>query len=180
MQVSEAIYPYYLTAWRRILVDWMGWPEERLAAWVGSWEDRITRNIHGWGDWFYHEDELHYVLPLLVPDDLADRLKEQRTRRMYNDFAELIEEELARLSLDVLITPHGERRHSTGSRRGCESRPCYEGTGLRCRIRRRSVLMRGASSDMPMSNHKGLESAKPDLQSLFKKPVARPHRGPHG
>ncbi len=29
-------------------------------------------------------------------------------------------------------------------------------------------------------NHKGLESAKPDLQSLFKKPVALPHRGPHG
>jgi hypothetical protein len=29
-------------------------------------------------------------------------------------------------------------------------------------------------------NHKGLESAKPDLQSLFKKPVARPHCGPHG
>jgi hypothetical protein len=30
------------------------------------------------------------------------------------------------------------------------------------------------------SNHKGLESAKPDLQSLFKKPVARSHLGPHG
>ena len=31
-----------------------------------------------------------------------------------------------------------------------------------------------------LANHKGLDSAKPDLQSLFKKPVARPHRGPHG
>ena len=41
MQEYKAIYPYYLTAWRRILVGWLRWPEGRLAAWVGAWEHRI-------------------------------------------------------------------------------------------------------------------------------------------
>ncbi len=94
MEEAGAIYPYYLAVWRRILVGWLGWPEQRLAAWICAWEDRIARNVHGWRDGFFHEDELHYVLPLLVPDDLADRLKRQRTRRMYNGYAELLCEEL--------------------------------------------------------------------------------------
>jgi hypothetical protein len=92
--VSEVIYPYYLAVWRHILVGWLGWPEERLATWVGAWADRIERNIHGYREWFYHEDELHYVLPLLVPDALADRMSKQRTGRMYNDLAGLLYEEL--------------------------------------------------------------------------------------
>ncbi len=40
--------------------------------------------------------------------------------------------------------------------------------------------MKFSGAELAEPNHKGLESAKPDLQSLFKKPVARPHSGPHG
>lgn len=94
MEEPETIYPYYRAVWRRVLVDWLGSPEERLAGWIGAWVDRIERNVHGYRDWFYHEDELYYILPLLVPDALAERLKQQRTHRMYNDFAELLYEEL--------------------------------------------------------------------------------------
>ena len=94
MRESSVIYPYYLDAWRGVLVGWLGWPEDRIATWVNTWEDRITRNLHGYGDWFYHEDELHYVLPLLVVDELADRLQKQRSGQMHNDLAHLLYEEL--------------------------------------------------------------------------------------
>ena len=43
---------------------------------------------------FFHEDEWHYILPLLVHDELATRLAGQRTHQMYNDLAHLIYEEL--------------------------------------------------------------------------------------
>jgi hypothetical protein len=94
VQDSELIYPYYLSTWRHILVEWLEWSEERFAAWVRTWEHRIRDNERGLGDLFYHEDELHYVLPLLVPDHLGERLAKQRTRRMYNDLAELLYEEI--------------------------------------------------------------------------------------
>jgi hypothetical protein len=94
MQESTVIYADYLATWRWILVGWLHWPEARFAAWVSCWQEKLNTNEDGWRDWFYHEDELHYVLPLLVPLDLAERLSRQRTRRMYNDLAELMFEEL--------------------------------------------------------------------------------------
>ena len=95
MRESSVIYPCYLAAWRGVLVGCLGWPEARYCTWVSAWEDRITRELHGWSDgWFYHEDEMHFVLRLLVTDELADRLQKQRTKRMYNDLAHLLHEEL--------------------------------------------------------------------------------------
>jgi hypothetical protein len=82
---------YYLAAWRPILMGWLGWSCTRFDRWVTRWD--IDLNDEGDG-WFYHEDELYWILQLLVPDNLAIRLREQRTRRMYNDLAELLFEEL--------------------------------------------------------------------------------------
>ncbi len=90
MRQPSLIYPYYLIAWQGVLIGWLGWSEVRFAAWVEAWEDRIAREGGVLQSWFYHEDEWHYVLRLLVIDDLADRLQKQRTGRMYNDLAELL------------------------------------------------------------------------------------------
>ena len=94
MRRSKLIYDYYTTTWHQIVVGWLGWSEERFAAWVVAWESQITDGTHGLGNWFYHEDELYYVLDLLVPDELGQRLAKQRTRRMYHDLANPLYDEI--------------------------------------------------------------------------------------
>lgn len=74
------------------MVGWLGWSPDRFDRWVAKWD--VDLNDEG-NVWFYHEDELYWILQLLVPDDLALRLQQQRTRRMYNDLAELLFEELS-------------------------------------------------------------------------------------
>lgn len=105
MDASELIYPRHLSVWRQILVSWLGWSEERFSIWVESWERKVRDNVHGWRDWFYHEDELYFVLPLLVPKDLREHLAKQRTQEMYSDLAELLQE------IKVAIT--GRPNHPT-------------------------------------------------------------------
>jgi hypothetical protein len=78
---------HYLAAWRSILIGWLGWSPDRFDRWVARWD--VDLNDAGDG-WFYHEDELYWILQLLVPDDLAFRLQQQRTRRMHNDLADVL------------------------------------------------------------------------------------------
>jgi hypothetical protein len=73
--------------WRPILTGWLGWSPARFNDWVSRWD------ADPGGD-FLHEHPLYWILPLLVPNHLADQLRKQRTRRMYNDLAELLYEEL--------------------------------------------------------------------------------------
>lgn len=91
MQEPEGLDAGYVAVWRPILTRWLGWSGERFDAWVASWNYKI-RNVECHRVWFYHDDELSYVLPLLVPDELARRLQKPYTRRMYDDLAELLKE----------------------------------------------------------------------------------------
>ncbi|MFL5327925.1 MAG: hypothetical protein ACJ8C4_03340 [Gemmataceae bacterium] len=55
----------------------------------------MDKDLNDEGDgFFYHEDEFYFILPLLVPDTLRTRLECRRTKRMYNDFAHLLFEEI--------------------------------------------------------------------------------------
>ncbi|MFL5342536.1 MAG: hypothetical protein ACJ8F7_20510 [Gemmataceae bacterium] len=83
--------PHYLAAWRAILVGWLGWSLVRFDRWVARWDADLNDEGDGW---LYHEDELYWVLQLLVPDVLALRLQQQRTKRMHNDLAEFLFAEL--------------------------------------------------------------------------------------
>ena len=93
MEAPNGLDQGYIDIWRPILTGWLGWSEDRFTAWTESW-DYAIRNVEAQRVWFYHEDELNYVLRLLVPDELAHRLVKQRTQRMYNDLAQLMYEEL--------------------------------------------------------------------------------------
>jgi hypothetical protein len=93
MPEPEGLHPEFIKIWRHVLMGWLEWPEERFAAWVASWDFKIT-HVECHRVWFYHDDVLHWVLRLLVPDDLAHRLEKQRTRRMYHDLAQLMHEDL--------------------------------------------------------------------------------------
>jgi hypothetical protein len=85
VEKESVLYPYYREAWRRILVDWLGWAPTRFDAWVARWEYRISHNIYGYAGWFYHEDEFYHVLPLLVPEELDRRLESQAARGQLRD-----------------------------------------------------------------------------------------------
>jgi hypothetical protein len=93
MREPEGLDPGYVAVWRPILTGWLGWSGERFDSWVTSWDYKI-RNVKCHRLWFYHEDELEYVLRLMVPDELAHRLEKQRTRRMNHDLNELLYEEI--------------------------------------------------------------------------------------
>ena len=84
--------PYRVAVWRAILIGWLGWSQARFDRWVAAWEEALNDEGDHW--FFYHENSLHWILGLLVPDDLALRLQGQRTRQMYNDAAELAYMEL--------------------------------------------------------------------------------------
>lgn len=93
MGSPDGLYQGYIDVWRPVLTGWLGWSEDRFARWTASW-DYAIRNVKAQRTWFYHEDELHHVLRLLVPEELAHRHEKQRTRRMYNDLGELMYGEL--------------------------------------------------------------------------------------
>ena len=71
-------------------MGWLGWDEARFDAWLNAWHYDLTME----NTWLYHEDEFYWILPLMVPDDLAERLRRQRTKQIYNDLAQLMYIEL--------------------------------------------------------------------------------------
>ena len=92
MSLCETAKTIYLPTWRRVLLEWLGWDESRYESWITGWQSDLSNEC----SMFFHEDEWHYILPLLVHDDLATRLAGQRTHHMYNDLAHLMHEELDR------------------------------------------------------------------------------------
>jgi hypothetical protein len=64
--------PYYIKAWRHVLEGWLHWSEERIQRWVAAWE----ADLEGRGSvFFYHETATYYMIPLLIRDALAERLR---------------------------------------------------------------------------------------------------------
>ena len=89
---NETATQCYFPVWRAVLIGWLGWDSARFDAWVAGWHDDMADE----NSLFYHEDEWYYILPLLVPDELGDRLVRQHTSGMYNDLAHLWHAELDR------------------------------------------------------------------------------------
>ena len=81
--------PYYVAVWRVLLRDWLGWSEEQF----GEWEARFDADLDDRGNpLFYHEDELYYVVPQLIPRELADRLMRVRSTPGPNALDVLLQE----------------------------------------------------------------------------------------
>ena len=80
----------YVPTWHRVLVGWLGWSDSRFNAWLAAWQSDLSAN----DSLFYHWDEWHYILPLLVHDKLATELAEKRTRERHNDLQYLLDTDL--------------------------------------------------------------------------------------
>jgi hypothetical protein len=62
----------YLKVWYNFLRFFLGWPTDQINRWAVKWEDGL--NNKAYGGLFYHDTALSYVVPLLIPDRLRERL----------------------------------------------------------------------------------------------------------
>ncbi len=67
--------PFYIAAWKHVLVDWLHWPDERFERWIKVHE--VDLEDRG-NPLFYHLEALGYVKLFLIPDRLALRLDAMR------------------------------------------------------------------------------------------------------
>ncbi|MDB5307466.1 MAG: hypothetical protein JWO38_1668, partial [Gemmataceae bacterium] len=79
----------YVSVWRELLCGWLGWPDDRFAAFVARYDADLDDRGN---PLFYHYDELYFVLPQIIPADLAERLSRERSATSYSALGELIGE----------------------------------------------------------------------------------------
>lgn len=61
----------YIVLWMKTLEVMLHWSKDRVLAWAKQYQ----QGLDGHDLWFYHEDPLHYIIPLLIPDQLKLRLQ---------------------------------------------------------------------------------------------------------
>ncbi|HXT12090.1 MAG TPA: hypothetical protein VN873_11050 [Candidatus Angelobacter sp.] len=81
MSTPNTVDPGYIEDWRKVLVEWLGWKEERLKQFVFAWNAKLTQQ--NGGAWFYHEPPIYHVVPLLVRDRFDERLQKNMRRPEY-------------------------------------------------------------------------------------------------
>lgn len=84
---------YYVRSWELTLGHFLGWNEEQVRTWAqekwGEWLDGK------FGSLFYHEDEMHYVTPLLVPPEVAERLDPDELRQLHRQIHQSVRSPLS-------------------------------------------------------------------------------------
>lgn len=68
---ADLFKPLYLRAWHNTLGAFLNWPADRIDRWAARWETWLNNETTSF---FYHDTALSYVVPLLIPDTLRDRL----------------------------------------------------------------------------------------------------------
>jgi hypothetical protein len=59
----------YAEGWRILLRELLGWPKEKIESWVEREVGRMADN-----PFLTHESECWYIVPLLVPQELNEKL----------------------------------------------------------------------------------------------------------
>jgi hypothetical protein len=70
---------FYITVWRRVLAEWLRWPEDRVQCWIMLYDDDLEDRGNSF---FYHEDALWYVSRFLIPDRLGQCLGGYEAERL--------------------------------------------------------------------------------------------------
>src|SRR5262249_35026387 len=91
--IGKRSKPIVERAWRTVLSDWLNWDMSRIESWLKLWEPDLRDEG---GSWFYHDNVMRNVVGLLITDDVADRLRKQRSVKFPHDLMAL-EVELERL-----------------------------------------------------------------------------------
>lgn len=61
----------YLKTWQRVLEVFLGWNKQDVTEWARQYEN----GLNGVDPVFYRETSIHYVVPLLIPERLQQRLE---------------------------------------------------------------------------------------------------------
>ena len=70
----------YASVWRKVCVDWLGWPKTRFERFLDAFNAKLEAN----GDtWFYHEPPLYHIISLLVRDEFEERLHKEVRKPRY-------------------------------------------------------------------------------------------------
>ena len=72
---------YYIRSWELAFGHFLGWSKERVTTWAEKWGD----GLDGKQPMFYHEDEMWYVAPLLVPPEAKEKLDHPGLFRLENE-----------------------------------------------------------------------------------------------
>jgi hypothetical protein len=81
MTMPNIIEDGYVDDWRRVLIGWLGWTDERFERFVSAFNSKLRR--HGGTAWFHHEAPLYYIVPLLVRNQFDERLRSNMRRPEY-------------------------------------------------------------------------------------------------
>jgi len=111
---NDELKQYYLDAWKKMLHAFLGWPEERVLAWVEDTRDAFLDNpLLG------HETAMYYVSSLLVPEalkatlglgliHLANRLEKAIGQgELWPAFGESYDWDAARRRLQTILNEYG-------------------------------------------------------------------------
>jgi hypothetical protein len=72
----------YARVWRRVCVEWLGWPQARFDRFVRAFNAKLEATDDG-ATWFYHEPALYHIMGLLVTDEFEERLHREVRKARY-------------------------------------------------------------------------------------------------
>ncbi|HEX3626865.1 MAG TPA: hypothetical protein VH280_15750 [Verrucomicrobiae bacterium] len=81
MATSNTVESGYVEEWRKALVGWLGWTEERFERFVCAFNTKLATQKGG--VWFYHETPIYHIIPLLVRNQFDERLHKNMRRPEY-------------------------------------------------------------------------------------------------
>ena len=70
---EQSVIDAYVDEWRRILKGVLGWSDSQFDEWVGA-KTGVLHNV-----WLDHDTEAWYIAPLMIPDELRQRLPDAAT-----------------------------------------------------------------------------------------------------
>ena len=80
---------FYMEYWRQALSVFFGWPSNR----VHQWASQHTKGLAGEDLWFFREPPAHYIIDLIMPDTLRNKLSGDEWRFLKFRLLSLIEGE---------------------------------------------------------------------------------------
>ena len=81
MSAPNIIEVGYIEDWRKILIDWLGWTDERLDRFVHAFNAKLAREDGEAA--FYNDTPINHIVPLLVRNDFDERLGSNMRRPEY-------------------------------------------------------------------------------------------------
>ena len=116
---STLLKPLYLKLWHNVLSVFLGWSAEMIDQWSDKWEDGL--NNKKYGGLFYHDTAVSYVVQLLIPDALWERLSTRERSQLRARIERAIEQgnsmlmlvpsydwEAAKLRVETILSQYGE------------------------------------------------------------------------